>query len=529
MEENRKSEYTLYEKNNLKYIHFRNYYAKRIANIKDIQINRCLKFDLPIPLDSIITEQLPLILLKEVRTVEPDTIKFFKEEYRKKYPTKKTDIAETGCSFEEVPLLFNEGDEIVTDQEIAGVITNINYGTSFFGSHIDIEYIGAHFLKNGNIAKIKKHAIINNFDGKKLPKNLSVRLLDENIKAKLTERGLLLSKLLTIKHLQCSGNISQKTYLDTIEYRSEGRVVVDTANFCRFEPNLAKNYIADGEGIGIPELWQYPNRVYGYSLIAKKWGEFRLEDLSEITFRENVMENLVLDESKKKLLLTVTGTPNQPKDFIDGKGGGVIFLLHGPPGCGKTLTAEATAETLKRPLYSISVGELGTNPETLENRLKQILDLASAWKAVLLLDEADIYLEARASGDVIRNSMVGVFLRLLEYHQGVLFLTTNRVTDFDEAFKSRISLAFAYKPIDDVRDQVWAKILKNVSSDLNPEECAKLGNFNGREIKNMVALAYSLATTENKPLGMEHLKQVSKIYEEFTSNTRNERRKKKKK
>lgn len=524
-----KDEFTLYEKGDLKYIHFHSYYAKTIAHSKNIQINNCLEVNLPIPLDSILVEQLPLALLKMKNQVEENTVNFFKDEYSKKYPNKKNDILQNGCSFEEVPLLFNIDDAIVTNQEVAGIVTNIGYGASFFGEYVDIEYTGASFLKNGNIAKVKKHVSINSFSGKKLPQDLSVKILDEDTKAKLTERGTLLTKLLTTKYLQCSGTVSQKIYWDTIEYRSEGRVVIDTANFCRFEPNLANNYIANGDGVGTPELWQYPNRVYGYSLIAKKWGEFKLKDLSEITFRENVMENLVLDESKKKLLLTVTGTPNQPKDFIDGKGGGVIFLLHGPPGCGKTLTAEATAETLKRPLYSISVGELGTNPETLENRLRQILDLASAWKAVLLLDEADIYLEARASGDVVRNSMVGVFLRLLEYHQGVLFLTTNRVTDFDEAFKSRISLAFAYKPIDDVRDQVWAKILKNVSSDLDPKECAKLGNFNGREIKNMVALACSLAITENNKLGMEHLKQVLQVHEEFTNSTRNTRREKKKK
>lgn len=524
-----KQEFTLYERDDVKYILFQSYYTKALAKSPNIQINRLLEKNLPIPLNVVLTEQLPLSLLKQKEVIEEETVKYFEQEYALKYPNKKIELLETGTTFGEVPLLFNIGDEIITNKEIAGIITSIIYGASLFGEYIDIEFDSGQFLKNGNIALIKRRAQIYGFIGKKEIKDLPIKLLDEETKAKLVSRGELLTKLLSIKYLQCSGTVSQKSYYDTIEYRAEGRVVIDVANFCRFEPNLANNYIASGEGNGIPDLWQYPNLVYGYSLTAKKWGEFKLKDLSQISFREDAMSNLVLEDTKKKLLLTVTDTPNQPKDFIDGKGGGVIFLLHGPPGVGKTLTAEATAETLKRPLYSISVGELGTNPETLENRLRQILDLASAWKAVLLLDEADIYLEARASGDVVRNSMVGVFLRLLEYHQGVLFLTTNRVTDFDEAFKSRISLAFAYKPIDDVRDQVWAKILKNVSSDLDPKECAKLGNFNGREIKNMVALAYSLAITENNKLGMEHLKQVLQVHEEFTNSTRNTRREKKKK
>lgn len=40
----------------------------------------------------------------------------------------------------------------------------------------------------------------------------------------------------------------------------------------------------------------------------------------------------------------------------------------------------------------------------------------------------------------MRNSLVATFLRLLEYHSGVLFLTTNRVKAFDEAFLSRVSV-----------------------------------------------------------------------------------------
>jgi SpoVK/Ycf46/Vps4 family AAA+-type ATPase len=55
----------------------------------------------------------------------------------------------------------------------------------------------------------------------------------------------------------------------------------------------------------------------------------------------------------------------------------------------------------------------------------------------MLIDEADIFLEKRSTEDIERNAVVGTFLRLLEYYDGVLFLTTNRVHNFDEAFYSR--------------------------------------------------------------------------------------------
>lgn len=61
--------------------------------------------------------------------------------------------------------------------------------------------------------------------------------------------------------------------------------------------------------------------------------------------------------------------------------------------------------------------------------------------AVVLLDEADVFLEERDMKDLNRNALVSVFLRALEYYNGIVILTSNRVGTFDEAFKSRIQLA----------------------------------------------------------------------------------------
>lgn len=102
-------------------------------------------------------------------------------------------------------------------------------------------------------------------------------------------------------------------------------------------------------------------------------------------------------------------------------------VLHGPPGTGKTLTAEGISELLKCPLYAVSAGELGTDSRYLEQELQRILDICHTWGAILLLDEADVFLEKRNLQDVHRNALVSIFLRQLEYFQGILFLTTNRV------------------------------------------------------------------------------------------------------
>src|SRR6202012_1302752 len=85
------------------------------------------------------------------------------------------------------------------------------------------------------------------------------------------------------------------------------------------------------------------------------------------------------------------------------------------------------ADLLKCPLYMVSAGDLGTEPTKLEKELQNILDIAHSWGAILLLDEADVFLEQRSIHDIHRNALVSIFLRLLEYFQGILFLTTNRV------------------------------------------------------------------------------------------------------
>lgn len=83
-------------------------------------------------------------------------------------------------------------------------------------------------------------------------------------------------------------------------------------------------------------------------------------------------------------------------------------------------------------------------------------DLAEAWNAVLLVDEADIFLEQRKNRDLSRNGLVTAFLRRMEYFRGLLFLTTNRVGQIDDAFVSRVHMAIGYERLSpEFRRNIW--------------------------------------------------------------------------
>jgi hypothetical protein len=259
--------------------------------------------------------------------------------------------------------------------------------------------------------------------------------------------------------------------------------------------------------------------VRGYALKNKKWFFLFVDQIIPIKFSDNAFQSLVMPNEKKDLILAFVESQvkhkNEFDDIIEGKGRGMIMLLSGPPGVGKTLTAESVAENMRVPLYVMSAGDLGLDPAGIEECLDTILDMVAKWNAVLLLDEADVFLEARSTSDLERNELVSIFLRVLEYYEGILFLTTNRISNIDEAFHSRIHISMQYPPLTAAsRRHIWNTFMSKTSG-LSDDQLDALAQveLNGRQIKNVLKTAQMLARRANGDgkVNMGHIETILAI------------------
>lgn len=316
-------------------------------------------------------------------------------------------------------------------------------------------------------------------------------------------------------------------------------------------------------------------RVFGFVLRNRKWAQLDLTYLSGVQPSrakdegdgqprdgpkepKTVFDQLVLPGGHKDMILSLVtqhfrdkeSSRNDQVDIVRGKGKGLILLLHGAPGVGKTTTAEGVAENFKKPLFQLTCGDLGTTAKDVESALEQNFALASRWGCILLLDEADVFLAQRTKEDFQRNGLVAVFLRVLEYYAGILFLTTNRVGDFDEAFASRIHISLYYPELGRketlevfklnlqlIRDRFKGKPRKFIPDEMEIGAFAQeywdqnpLDHWNGRQIRNACQTALALAEYEAQGknhmvvlnphaevrLNVSHFKTVSDAYLAFS-------------
>jgi SpoVK/Ycf46/Vps4 family AAA+-type ATPase len=145
--------------------------------------------------------------------------------------------------------------------------------------------------------------------------------------------------------------------------------------------------------------------------------------------------------------------------------------------------------------------------------------VAQSWKEILLFDEADIFLGQRTSrSDYRREMLTSLFLRISEYFEGIMFLTTNRMSDFDEALESRVQIIVHYPSLGpESRAKIWEKHMEAemIPPDWQlPTVCKEFGErykLNGREIRNIVQASVRICRQRNQLLSKAMIEDIYEL------------------
>lgn len=174
-----------------------------------------------------------------------------------------------------------------------------------------------------------------------------------------------------------------------------------TVEFIRANGSLLRT-ITSNEELTENMMLLLPNRVYGFVLRSRRWHFLNIDNVRPLERHSDGFESLILPSGVARLVESLVKThdpQNMPSfvnsehdhhhvDLVRGKGKGLIILLHGAPGVGKTSTAECVADYTSRPLFPITCGDIGETAKDVEHNLEQNFSLAHRWGCVLLVGPA---------------------------------------------------------------------------------------------------------------------------------------------
>ncbi|CAI7582860.1 unnamed protein product [Penicillium manginii] len=338
-------------------------------------------------------------------------------------------------------VIFDAGEEITQNDE-----TWFNLECRF------IDYDGVKFGEAGIFLRVAK------FRGSKPIESLEAFPLrhhqsHEQVRKDLVGRGHKFLEFAGSHIRHCKGSAFFMSKGKVVKVKIDSRVTVDTAFFHDMQPNYSRPSLRDlgvkekdgiqvfdidamfmedrerekermrGDGVDARKLSEADllvacPTVCCFSFKEKIFLECAVSALRDIDWLPGSFDCLQIPSDTKTMLLSLAKTrlgliPTVPfDDVIDGKGQGLNVLLNGPPGVGKTFTVEATSEYFKRPLYSISAGELVVDhgdSHAVESQFEIIFKIAKHFNAILLLDEADAFMASRNELHDSHNRLVTVF------------------------------------------------------------------------------------------------------------------------
>ncbi len=184
--------------------------------------------------------------------------------------------------------------------------------------------------------------------------------------------------------------------------------------------------------------------------MLKHKGSRSSEILLEASYRKEKYKDVILKESNKDRFNEILKENRRRSDLLSwGVSPTRKLLFYGPPGCGKTLTANVLAGELNVPLYTVRLGSLFSRylGETSQH-LKQIFDQMPNMPGVYLFDEFDAVGKDRKSGQDVGEvrRVVNTFLQLLDSDQSnsMIIAATNFEESIDDAIYRRFDDAISF-------------------------------------------------------------------------------------
>jgi len=224
-----------------------------------------------------------------------------------------------------------------------------------------------------------------------------------------------------------------------------------------------------------------------YQLLEPKCG---LDDVVLSAGTRQAIEDALLEVRHKNLLFRRWGL-----EKVVRKKKGIALLFAGPPGTGKTMTAEAMAKEVGKPLLIVNYAQLENMwvGET-EKNIESVFKAAEEKDAILFFDEADAVFHRRGMTTAPwTNRDVNVLLHHLENAGGIVILATNMGKVLDRALDRRIDIAIEFgMPDAEMRRQIFQRLLPPkapIAKDIDFAALAKKYQLSGGSLLNVVRQA----------------------------------------
>lgn len=331
------------------------------------------------------------------------------------------------------------------------------------------------------------------------------------IRARLTERGRKYASLAGVHHMLYRG---RRIMVDRLGWNTFGYNHADDTPFpFPLLRDRSKARVND-DILPVPEddIALLPRFMPGFDLERKSWGLFDIDEVEAIKFNENAWKHIVLDESSKNVIEGVVGAFDFSEEAVaDEEQAGLVILLHGPTGTGKTATVEAIAEHFKRPLYSLSVYSLPLDTILLVDTLTSRLDAARSWNAIVLIEAGDILMQTQRHEPIMEDHVrISTILEFFEQHRCIVFVTARTTCT---AYMSHFAMTIQYPELDcDSRQTMWSNMLAGEENNISRRDIEELSRIavNGRAMRNIHTTAKALARSSKQPLSLYHLKTAAK-------------------